>query len=1251
MDAISAAAAKVGASFAALAATSQLKKLENTPLGDQLSKIGLVKPGFTKRLEQQLAKAADRFLRSNNAYNIEPVHYFLEDPTFLKLVKSAFFHGETPDTGKAAEILASYVGVSVTSAPHKWPGGIEPLKLIEVFFVTLSRVLGEETDAAGVFLAQRIAVVSAQIEGLRPAISAALKDHDVSTKNAVFEGFERNYLGHLTKKFGRISTLGARELHGIGQVLSVAYISLNILSQESDEPVPAEHFLKEHDQLIVRGPAGSGKTTLLSWLVTQCSRSDTKFAGFVPFFVPLRTVARVEVGPPSVEAFVDYSVDASLWAESTPAGWLNDVLKTRQSGLIMIDGVDELPASRRPQFWEWLESFSEHYPGNKIIVTSRNLPKTNSTDFDVKTEQWNPPSVFVEARLQEMSDPDVTNFINHWHDAVDFSKLTPDEQASLVKAKNELPAKLEDPASRRIRELCSTPLLCAMVCVLHWREEGYLPKHRVDLYDKCCEMLIEARDLKREIALPIGPLAFLTKYDKEMVLQRLAFDMLHNRPDGDDLHDNSNYRIEVSRDKAELWIAPRVASFQNIEARSASPEAVLDFLIERTGLLREPSKDLIDFPHRTFQEYLAACAAGAEGREEMLSRLADDDQWHETIMLASGTSTGGVGFGKRLIEALISRGERHVSKKPRSQRIRKTCFALALGCLENLRQHDPDLRDRVLSNLDELVPPHTETDAAILAVAGDAAVPHLTYTRWKDSSTIIVSACARALRLIGTTNAAKSLSEGYIADVRSDVISEVARTAQFPFHLIQGIQDHVAQTGRLPAYIRDVSDILLLVGLQNLQSVLIDSNTKGLPLLSQFHDLKSLSLRQVDTQGDWVSDIPASIIDVTMSNIRGPVEWLERLVSLESLVLIDSELSSISSLPTLPNLNVIRMLNCPMASLEGLGRFPLRQLDIRGATVASLDGLSELNSLSGLTIDSCPNITLVSPAPYQETLESLSIESCLTAVDPSVQLPRLKKLTLEDVPDLYDLNFLRNAPEVSDLVIIGDMIFEDFSGVDHLKKLETLYFSGFSSTHFPEFKEMPLLRELSIIGVQGFEPSSISSVHWLEQLSISLYGTFALDWAGNLSNLRSLSILDAVGLASLEGLSTKSLDVLVIQGAPNLSDLSVLRGSNITELRLLSCPSITTLSDLAELEKLETLHLSVHEGSLDLSPLGELPNLQIVNIVGREKNIRVPEALMPKVRHNEFYFDWQFSRHPMRFGHMPRRSRTVRNYRQLKSMK
>src|SRR5450756_2441866 len=59
------------------------------------------------------------------------------------------------------------------------------------------------------------------------------------------------------------------------------------------------------------------------------------------------------------------------------------------------------------------------------------------------------------------------------------------------------------------------------------------------------------------------------------------------------------------------------------------------FFIERTNLLREPLNGRIDFPHRTFQEYLAAQAAvNADDFGFLLSKSLND-QWRETLIMAA----------------------------------------------------------------------------------------------------------------------------------------------------------------------------------------------------------------------------------------------------------------------------------------------------------------------------------------------------------------------------------------------------------------------------------------------------------------------------------------------------------------------------------------------------------------------------------------------------------------------------------------
>jgi hypothetical protein len=511
----------------------------------------------------------------------------------------------------------------------------------------IDRILTElqERDSA---LTGEIRVLSKGVEQLRRDLSL----FDFSNVGFEDSSFEETYLAQVANEYGKLQMLGVREMCDLRQQLSIAYVSLAVKREKDDHPERAESILLTEKILTVRGPAGSGKSTLLSWIAVQCSNRTTienPWKGGVPFFIPLRRLDKQDNGSPNIQKLVSYTLDPKVWALTQPVNWLHRVLNEKR-GVLLIDGVDELPVELRPNFWKWVGDFLERYEGNRIYITSRQFPDTGTGDKSL----WNPPASFASAELQEMSDSDIAQLIQNWHNAILHSETDPQEKLQLEVARDILPTKLLEPVNRRVRELCRSPLLCSLVCALHWREEGYLPSKRVDLYDRCCTMLIEERDLKRNIDRPQGPLRYLTLGDKEMILQRLALTMMRNKL-GSAI---KGHQIEISREEAISWIRPNLTACENSMARKCSAEEVLNFLIERTGLLRFPAKGLVDFPHRTFQEYLAACAAGALNETGELVKHAGDDQWHETIIIAAGTKIGGVPFGNSLVEQLLIRGEK-----------------------------------------------------------------------------------------------------------------------------------------------------------------------------------------------------------------------------------------------------------------------------------------------------------------------------------------------------------------------------------------------------------------------------------------------------------------------------------------------------------------------------------------------------------------------------------------------------------------
>ena len=712
------------------------------------------------------------------------------------------------------------------------------------------------------------------------------------SQDEAYQSFENRYLDYLHTTYSRMRMIGVREMKDVKQKLSIAYVSLRIRSREGKDaeslPQAAESALVKHDLLTIRGSAGSGKTTLLHWIITQCSnpehrtidyggkgqgygKGDVRYEtfnpwmGLVPFFVPLRKIETDNKGEPKgkpdMTQFVRYSDGEAPFNESPPNGWINDILFRQKRGIILIDGVDELPMTHRPLFWEWLRNSLDQLEGNRIIITSRYLPEIQKEKPEKEKEHpgnerdplWDPPQPFHNAELEDMNDADTREFIQKWHDAVLDYEKDPTEAAQLKRRSEELPVKLlEDPANRRVRELCRAPLLCALVCVLHWKEEGYLPRKRVDLYERCCAMLIDERDRKRGLPPPPPPLCHLTANDKEMILQRLALDMLRNKTKKGE----HKFATEVSCMEAISWIRPNLKAVENIRGRECRAEDVLPYLIERTSLLREPSGGRVDFPHRTFQEYLAACAAGAgaEGEEaeggycNELVNYASDDAWRQTIVLSAGTKTGGIPFGRRLIRALVEQGE-FLNKNITTRNQALACFALSVACLETFQGPDPDLRARVSSKLGAITPPKNFDQAFALSAAGDALISHLEYEKIKGQDESVVCACVKTLSLVESKNSLRELKDHYSRDQRETVLSELCSTPGInPLQLPVVIQ-YLKENGEVPDYARQyVRDLFPLSGLRDLQHLDLSFSLeiKDISPLSGLTDLRSLSLRGCD---------------------------------------------------------------------------------------------------------------------------------------------------------------------------------------------------------------------------------------------------------------------------------------------------------------------------------------------------------------------------------------------------------------------
>ena len=432
--------------------------------------------------------------------------------------------------------------------------------------------------------------------------------------------FTAAYLRQVVNRLDRLELFGVTVSDAVRSYpLSTAYISLAVTSdtlrrdagfaQTDDEQggqvttnalrINAD-ALASTSRLFLRGEAGSGKTTLLQWLAVRAARRDfPERLGIrndtVPFLIRLRRYVGKQLPPP--EGFL--SEIGRHIAADMPQGWVHQLLRGGRA-LILVDGVDELPERQRRPARDWLAELVDTFPEAKYVVTSRP---------GAAASKWLDRQGFDAAEVQPMAPLDVRQFVRHWHAAFRDESGGQERHAELADCERKLLDALD--ARRHLRLLAISPLLCAMICALNLDRRTQLPDDRMELYSIALDMLLERRDIERQIGLT-GPR--LPKTSKMLLLEDLAYRLIRNG------------WSDAPEDRVAGWMTHWLASMP--KAGSDDGQAVLSGLIERTGLVRKPVAGRVDFVHRTFQEYLAAHAA-----------VGDDDIGE---LISTRTTTNGV---------------------------------------------------------------------------------------------------------------------------------------------------------------------------------------------------------------------------------------------------------------------------------------------------------------------------------------------------------------------------------------------------------------------------------------------------------------------------------------------------------------------------------------------------------------------------------------------------------------------------------
>lgn len=446
--------------------------------------------------------------------------------------------------------------------------------------------------------------------------------------------------------------------------------------------------LDRHDRLVLLGDPGSGKSTFVSF-VALCMAGEIledtdanldvlrsplpgaeihekkpkpqpwKHGPLVPVRVILRDLAAHGLPNPEepitashLWRFIEKTLADQELGEYAP--FLKNELQTN-GGLVLLDGFDEVPDAdrRREQIKEMVHAFSRGFAKCRILLTSRT--------YAYQKQEWRLPD-FTEAVLALWTEGQIQRFVSRWYDhAAALERLRAEDSEGRAALLRE--AIFSNP---RLLDLARRPLLLTLIASLHAWRSGSLPDGRAELYEDAVKLLLDFWEMARvrhkangeRILLQPSLTEFLRIDQKEVreALEDLAFEAHKAQPDTMETADVDEGRL--------------LTKLAELSRKSAvNPVLLRDYLCDRAGLLIHRGVGVFTFPHRTFQEYLAACYLTRDEFPDLVASLAMEDpgRWREVLLLAGARAAGRVGSAVwNLADALcgLEAGEPEESDMP-----------------------------------------------------------------------------------------------------------------------------------------------------------------------------------------------------------------------------------------------------------------------------------------------------------------------------------------------------------------------------------------------------------------------------------------------------------------------------------------------------------------------------------------------------------------------------------------------------------
>ena len=427
----------------------------------------------------------------------------------------------------------------------------------------------------------------------------------------------------------------------------------------------AVNLLNKHDRLILLGEAGSGKSTFVNFLVLCLTgerlnnshanleklkssvpddegkpgkRQKWEHGDLLPIKIILRDLAASDHLPLKKRGTVEHLkkfLEAALTEWGIQASW-PFVMQQIEDGraILLFDGFDEISEKdRRAQSCQIINECAARHGACHILVTSRTTSQEHLALIGFST-----------AKLAQFADGQICWFVDRWYDYITTIKRRDSKTAKRYAAS----LKWAINHDARLQEFARRPLLLTLMAALHEWKSGDLPKKLVELYHEITDLLL-ARwerekfgvDAEGKLTIKQPSLSDMLKVGKDRilnVLKRIAFEV-HATQTGTAGHAKPTGKADTANISESLLVQRLYDASRNQE--EVSEKRLMSYLSDRAGLIMRRS-DHYTFPHRTFQEYLAACYL--HDQEDFLMKTVErahekPEQWQEVVLFAGQMSS------------------------------------------------------------------------------------------------------------------------------------------------------------------------------------------------------------------------------------------------------------------------------------------------------------------------------------------------------------------------------------------------------------------------------------------------------------------------------------------------------------------------------------------------------------------------------------------------------------------------------------